>query len=82
MMGSWFWHSKEWWREWKFYLGLGNRKGVVRNSTYERTNIDFFTNWERKLFKVGELFTSSSNRVQQGSNLSGLLLGLYHRGRL
>jgi TonB-linked SusC/RagA family outer membrane protein len=66
-----------------FYLGLGNVKqeGVVRNSTYERTNIDFNTSYklgEKTTFKGKVSYsTSSSNRVQQGSNLSGLLLGLY-----
>ncbi|WP_026707023.1 SusC/RagA family TonB-linked outer membrane protein [Flavobacterium frigidarium] len=66
-----------------FYLSLGNTKqdGVVRNSSYERTNIDFNT-----VYKLGEkttftgkmsYSTSNSNRVQQGSNTSGLLLGLY-----
>ena len=66
-----------------FYLGLGNTKqeGVIRNSSYERTNIDFNT-----VYKVGEkttftgkmsYSTSVSNRIQQGSNTSGLMLGLY-----
>jgi len=66
-----------------FYLGLGNTKqdGVIRNSSYERTNIDFNT-----VYKLGEkttftgkmsYSTSTSNRVQQGSNTSGVLLGLY-----
>jgi hypothetical protein len=56
------------------------QEGVVRNSTYERTNIDFNTSYklgEKTTFKGKSYSTSSSNRVQQGSNLSGLLLGLY-----
>jgi hypothetical protein len=77
------------WREWKFYLGLGNVKqeGVVRNSTYERTNIDFNTSYklgENYFFKGKVSYsTSSSNRVQQGSNLVGITFRpLPHRGRL
>jgi hypothetical protein len=56
------------------------QEGVVRNSTYERTNIDFtsYKLGEKTTFKGKVSYsTSSSNRVQQGSNLSGLLLGLY-----
>jgi TonB-linked SusC/RagA family outer membrane protein len=66
-----------------FYLSLGNVKqeGVIRNSTYERTNIDFNTVYKlgAKTTFTGKLSysTAISNRVQQGSNLSGLLLGLY-----
>ncbi|MCL6462068.1 MAG: SusC/RagA family TonB-linked outer membrane protein, partial [Flavobacterium micromati] len=66
-----------------FYLGLGNvqQEGVIKNSTYKRTNIDFNTVYklgEKTTFKGKVSYsTSSSNRVQQGSNLSGLLLGLY-----
>ncbi len=66
-----------------FYLGLGKleQKGVVRGSTYNRTSVDFSTETtiaEKTTFK--SKFTYShvdSNRIQQGSNLSGLYLGLY-----
>jgi TonB-linked SusC/RagA family outer membrane protein len=66
-----------------FYLGLANVKqeGIVKNSTFNRTNVDF-----NSVYKLGDkttfrgkvsYSTSTSNRVQQGSNLAGLLLGLY-----
>jgi TonB-linked SusC/RagA family outer membrane protein len=66
-----------------FYLGIGNtkQKGVVRNSTYERTSVDFTSEskiGEKTSFKTKFGYSSvSSNRVQQGSNLAGLYLGLY-----
>lgn len=66
-----------------FYLGVGNSKqeGIIRNSTYERTSLDFSTESkvsEKTTFKGKFSFSSiSSNRIQQGSNLSGLMLGLY-----
>ncbi|TDE42900.1 SusC/RagA family TonB-linked outer membrane protein [Flavobacterium rhamnosiphilum] len=66
-----------------FYLGLSHldQTGVVRNSSYERTNIDFSTTYKlgtKTTFKGKVSFTSSnSNRIQQGSNTSGLYLGLY-----
>lgn len=66
-----------------FYLGIGNtnQEGVVRNSTYERTSIDFSSEskiGEKTSFKSKFGYTAvNSNRVQQGSNLAGLYLGLY-----
>jgi TonB-linked SusC/RagA family outer membrane protein len=66
-----------------FYLGIGHlsQEGVVRNSEYEKTNIDFnstFKLGEKTTFKTKFSFTgSNSNRIQQGSNTSGLYLGLY-----
>ncbi len=66
-----------------FYLGFGKSKqeGIIRNSNYERTSLDFST--ESKIgtktsFKGKFGFSSvKSKRIQQGSNLSGLMLGLY-----
>ncbi|MBP2283188.1 TonB-linked SusC/RagA family outer membrane protein [Flavobacterium sp. CG_23.5] len=66
-----------------FYLGLGSTKqeGVVRGSTYERTSIDFTSEskiGEKTSFKSKFGYSSvNSNRVQTGSNLAGLFLGLY-----
>lgn len=66
-----------------FYLGLGSNKqdGVIRNSNYERTTLDFSTETKvaDKLTLKGKFSYSSvnSNRIQQGSNTSGLYLGLY-----
>jgi TonB-linked SusC/RagA family outer membrane protein len=66
-----------------FYLAIGNvrQDGVIRNSTFNRTNLDFNATYklgDKTTFKGRMSYsTSSSNRVQQGSNLSGLLLGLY-----
>ncbi|MFV8270595.1 SusC/RagA family TonB-linked outer membrane protein [Flavobacterium sp. GT2N3] len=66
-----------------FYLGVGSTKqnGIVRNSDYERTSIDFTsesTIGDKTTFKSKFGYSSSnSNRIQTGSNLSGLYLGLY-----
>ncbi len=66
-----------------FYLGIGNvtQDGVVRNATYERTSIDFKISTkiaEKTSFKGKFTYSNiNSNRVQQGSNLAGLYLGLY-----
>ena len=66
-----------------FYLGIGNTKqdGIIRNSDYERTSLDFSsesTIAEKTTFKGKFSYSSvNSKRIQQGSNTSGLLLGLY-----
>lgn len=66
-----------------FYLGLGKleQKGVVRGSTYNRTSVDFSSETtiaEKTTFKSKFAYSNiTSNRIQQGSNLSGLYLGLY-----
>ena len=66
-----------------FYLGVGNstQDGIIRNSSYERNSIDFSTSSkiaEKTTFKGKFTYSNiNSNRVQQGSNTSGLLLGLY-----
>ncbi|MFE3872048.1 SusC/RagA family TonB-linked outer membrane protein [Flavobacterium sp. ZS1P70] len=66
-----------------FYLGVGSTKqdGIVRKSDYERTSLDFSsqsTIAEKTTFKSKFSFSSvNSNRIQTGSNLSGLFLGLY-----
>ena len=66
-----------------FYLGVGSTKqnGIVRNSDYERTSIDFTSEskiGDKTTFKSKFGYSSSnSNRIQTGSNLSGLYLGLY-----
>lgn len=66
-----------------FYLGIGSSKqdGVIRNSTYNRSSLDFSTEskiGEKTTFKGKFGYSSiNSNRIQQGSNTSGLLLGLY-----
>jgi len=66
-----------------FYLGVGNtnQKGIVRSSTYERTSLDFTSQskiGDKTTFKSKFGYSSvSSNRIQTGSNLSGLFLGLY-----
>lgn len=66
-----------------FYLGVGHtdQVGVIRNSKYEKTNIDFNTTYklgEKTTFKSKFSFSGiNSNRIQQGSNTSGLYLGLY-----
>ena len=66
-----------------FYLGLGstNQKGIIKNSDYERTSIDFTSEskiGDKTSFKTKFGYSSvNSNRIQTGSNLSGLYLGLY-----
>ena len=66
-----------------FYLGIGNtnQDGIIRNSTYKRTSIDLKTTTkigDKTTFKAKFTYSNiNSNRVQQGSNLAGLYLGLY-----
>ena len=66
-----------------FYLGLGNtnQKGIIRSSDYKRTSIDFTSEskiGEKTSFKTKFGYsTVNSNRIQTGSNTSGLYLGLY-----
>ena len=68
----------------RYYLSIGNtvNNGIIpENSDYERTSIRL--NAERRVtnsFKVKgnvNYIKTNSNRVQQGSNLDGLLLGAY-----
>jgi TonB-linked SusC/RagA family outer membrane protein len=66
-----------------FYLGVGSSKqdGIIRSSTYERNSIDFSSEskvGEKTTFKSKFGYSAvNSNRIQQGSNTSGLMLGLY-----
>jgi TonB-linked SusC/RagA family outer membrane protein len=66
-----------------FYLGIGNtsQNGVVQESDYKRTSVDFTTDskiGDKTSFKSKFSYSStSSNRIQSGSNTSGLYLGLY-----
>ena len=63
-----------------FSLGHLDQDGVIKNATYERTNARL--NYEAKLndkitlsSKMSYTYTDS-NRIQQSSNVSGLMLGL------
>lgn len=64
-----------------FLLSLGrlDQDGIIRNSYYDRTTLNF--NTEVKVADNTTLKTlfsytnSKSNRIQQGSNLAGLMLG-------
>ena len=63
-----------------FSLGHLDQDGMIKNATYERTNARL--NYEAKLndkitlsSKMDYTFTKS-NRIQQSSNVSGLMLGL------
>jgi TonB-linked SusC/RagA family outer membrane protein len=66
-----------------FYLGIGNttQEGIIRNSDYKRTSLDFTTEskiGEKTTFKSRFAYSGvSSQRIQTGSNTSGLYLGLY-----
>ena len=63
-----------------FSLGHLDQDGIIKNATYERTNARL--NYEAKLndkitlsSKMSYTYTNS-NRIQQSSNVSGLMLGL------
>ena len=63
-----------------FSLGHLDQDGMIKNATYERTNVRL--NYEAKLndkitlsSKMAYTYTNS-NRIQQSSNVSGLMLGL------
>ncbi len=65
-----------------YFFSLGNltQDGIIRNSTYNRTNLRFnykaFLNDYITLSnKVAYTYTNS-NRIQQSQNVSGLMLGL------
>ncbi len=66
----------------KFFLSIGNydQEGIVPNNTFDKTNIRF--NASTKLndkVEVGgntSYIHSSGNFIQQGSNTSGIMLGL------
>lgn len=66
-----------------YYFSLGdvNHTGVIRNSDYRRTAIRFNSNKNfGKLLQLttnASYITTTSNRIQRGSNLSGLGLALY-----
>lgn len=66
-----------------FYLSLGklDQEGMIRQSDYVRYNARFnasLTISDKLNFKGNFAYTNTnSNRIQTGSNLSGLLLGLY-----
>ncbi len=63
-----------------FSIGRIDQEGIIRNSSYDRTNVRLNV----KFFPVKWLNASTktsynhnfSNRIQQSSNVSGLLLGL------
>ena len=63
-----------------FSLGHLEQDGVIRNATYERTNARL--NYEAKINDKITLSTkmaytyTDSNRIQQSSNVSGMMLGL------
>lgn len=63
-----------------FSLGRLDQEGIIRNSNYDRTNLRinnkfFLTDWLSVSSKAGYT-NSNSNRIQQSSNVSGLMLGL------
>ncbi|MCD6598707.1 MAG: SusC/RagA family TonB-linked outer membrane protein [Bacteroidales bacterium] len=66
----------------QYFFSLGNidQKGIIRNSDYNRTNarlnVKYYPNkWLNTSTKASYMH-SSSNRIQQSSNTTGLLLGL------
>jgi len=63
-----------------FSFGRISQEGIIKNSDYERNNVRinvkyFPTKWFNASTKASYVH-SSSNRIQQSSNVSGLLLGL------
>lgn len=70
-----------------YFLSLGNlsQTGIVPNSSYNRTNIRL--NASAKISKKVKLSTnmtysnSAANQIQQGSNTSGVMLGLLRTAR-
>ena len=65
-----------------YFFSLGNvsQEGVIKNSDYNRTNLRFnytayLNDWLTLSNKAAYTYTNS-NRVQQSSNVAGLLLGL------
>ncbi|NOY36041.1 MAG: SusC/RagA family TonB-linked outer membrane protein [Chlorobi bacterium] len=63
-----------------FSIGNLNQQGIVRNSSYDRTNVRlnvkyFPTKW-LNVSTRSSYNHNFSNRIQQSSNVSGLLLGL------
>lgn len=62
-------------------LSRTDQEGIIRNNTYERITARYNTETKlgEKLKMKGNFSYSNikSSRIQQGSNLSGLLLGLY-----
>jgi len=63
-----------------FSMGRLDQSGIIKNSEYNRTNLRLNTTfklakWFSASTKVG-FINSFSNRIQQSSNVSGLMLGL------
>ncbi len=67
----------------KYLLGFNNlnQNGIFKNSSYSKVGVNFNSTFTPiKKVKVVSNFTfvnSKQNAIQKGSNLSGLLLGLY-----
>ncbi len=67
----------------KYYFTISNLKqeGVFTESTYDKTNVKFSNTLKASAkFKVStslQYTNTKQNAIQKGSNLSGLLLGLY-----
>ncbi|MEE3035451.1 MAG: SusC/RagA family TonB-linked outer membrane protein [Bacteroidota bacterium] len=65
-----------------YFFSLANiaQEGIIRNSTYDRTNLRFnytaeLTDWLTLSNKMAYTHTDS-NRIQQSSNTAGIMLGL------
>ena len=65
-----------------YFFSLGNltQEGIIRSSTYNRTNLRFnykaiINDWLTLSNKAAYTYTNS-NRIQQSSNVAGLMLGL------
>ncbi len=66
----------------QYFFSIGNidQQGIIRNSDYERTNmrvnVKYYPNKWLNASTKASYTHSSSNRIQQSSNTTGLLLGL------
>ena len=63
-----------------FSIGRIDQEGIIKNSDYiknnARLNVNYFPNKWLNTSTKASYTNSSSNRIQQSSNVSGLLLGL------
>lgn len=65
-----------------YYLSLGRltESGIIPHNTFERTNISFngdlIVNKNLKVGSSVKYIRSGGNRIEQGSNISGVMLGL------
>ena len=69
----------------RFSIGRTDQSGIVPNNTFSRTNIKLNSQtriWEKVTLAAAATYSNSGGtRIQQGSNTSGLMLGLLRTPR-